>query len=207
MAGVATGFERLLVDYDIDALDRSDDVAIGLWGDLSIAYLNRAYGEFAARNGGEPAISTRWGLGASIVRAIAEPLRDYYRTAFLRCLDGAVWEHGYECSSAEVFRLLRLTAYPLAGGEGLLVVHAARVERPYEPGERPAFPADPDPYADADGLVTQCGHCRRFRRRDGSGSWDWVPVWVAEPPERVSHGLCPPCLGHYYPLASLPPVS
>jgi hypothetical protein len=29
--------------------------------------------------------------------------------------------------------------------------------------------------------------------------WDWVPGWVAESPEDISHGLCDACAAYYYP--------
>ena len=29
-------------------------------------------------------------------------------------------------------------------------------------------------------------------------SWDWVPAFVAQPPSKISHGLCPLCTVYYY---------
>ena len=54
-------------------------------------------------------------------------------------------------------------------------------------------------YAGLGGLMTQCCHCRLMRRADDHSTWDWVPSVLDEPPDTISHGLCPPCFRHYYP--------
>jgi hypothetical protein len=49
------------------------------------------------------------------------------------------------------------------------------------------------------GVLVACSHCRRFRSPSEPRSWHWVPDYVRNPPQNVSHGLCPVCLEHYYP--------
>lgn len=51
---------------------------------------------------------------------------------------------------------------------------------------------------DATGLVTQCMHCRRVRAPVEPERWDFVPAFVAQAPEPVSHGMCGPCFEVYY---------
>ena len=37
-----------------------------------------------------------------------------------------------------------------------------------------------------------CMHCRRTRRTEEGDIWDWVPEFLAKPPDNVSHGLNSP---------------
>ena len=191
-------FLPLLEPFDLGHLERDPASACGLWEDLSIAYLNRAWDRFAAENGGHD-VGRRFGLGTSLLDGISGPLAGFYREALTRAIEaGEPWEHAYECSSPLVERHCALRALPLRSGEdrGLLVTHALLVERPHdrtpqEAGER---------YRSAGGLVTQCSHCRRVRRASGPGvgQWDWVPEYLARRPERITHGLCYLCYGFYY---------
>ena len=49
-------------------------------------------------------------------------------------------------------------------------------------------------------VVVFCMHCKRVRLDSPvKDRWCLVQVWVAEPPEKVSHGLCPECLEKHYP--------
>ncbi len=58
---------------------------------------------------------------------------------------------------------------------------------------------DETAYLDHRGILTACCHCRRTRQVRETAVWDWVPSYVEEPPERVSHGICAVCLNLFYP--------
>lgn len=193
-------FLPLLAGFDLDELERHGGTVFGLWPDLRLACFNEAWVRFARENAGEPGISARFGLGVSIAGAMRGPLRAYYAGRFTGVLrTKRPWEHRYECSSPELSRFLHLTAHPLAGGEGLLVVNSTVVERAHDVAGLPAHAADPRAYLDEQGNLRQCGHCRRTQRTDAPLFWDWVPAWVGKSPANTNHDLCPVCLDYYYP--------
>ena len=175
-----------------ETLDVCEATVFGLLPDLTLGYFNTGWLAFAAANG-LPAVSERWGLGCAIADAIRGPVRDYYLEQYRASLERAQpWEHRYECSSAERRREMILRTYP--GREGLLVVTSAVIDVPHE--REASSPANT--YRDPETqLLRQCGHCRRFHH--SASRWDWVPAWVAAPPERITHGLCELCFEHYYP--------
>lgn len=193
-------FAPYIRSFEQAGLADTEGTVFGLWPELTLAYLNAGWFEFAAANGGEPAISQQWGLGRSVLDAIRDPLAPFYRRAFQVTLSsGTPWQHEYECSSPTNLRRFVQHVYPLAGGAGLLVVHSLIVDCPH--------PRDPDvsehpvagDYVDEHRLVRQCMHCRRVRRNGQRRRWDWIPAWVREPPENTSHGLCEVCFRYYYP--------
>lgn len=192
-------FGPLLRHHIREDLDAHDAAIYGLWPDLKLAYMNPAWSRFAADNDGEPRMSSRWGLGASLLDAIAPVLKGFYRDKLRACLrDETVWSHDYECSSPDRIRRFRQWAYPLEGRQGLLIVNALVVDlgrsRPKKDGR------DPETYRDGDGLLHQCSHCRRVMDPTQAQRWDWVPRWAAEIPAGTSHTLCPSCFGHYFRL-------
>jgi len=194
-------FEPLLEEHDRAALDAHAGAIYGIWADFRLAYLNPGWFRFAAENGGEPAISARWGLGASILDAIPSGLRECYRDHYRRCLDsGEIWSHEYECSSDLSYRRLHQVVYPLGGGDGLLVSNAVRVERGHDSALRPTQLGDDRVYRDRDGIVHQCAICRRVKNLREPERWDWVPEWVRRMPEFSSHGYCPACFGDFFRL-------
>lgn len=187
-----------LAGFDARALEETDDVVCQIDESFVIRWVNPAWSRFAAANGGEPAISARWSVGSSLLRAITGPQHAFYRDQLRRCMaQGARWTHDYECSSPEKQRLLHLTAYPLKG-RGLLMVHSLVRSTAHEATGWQG-PAILDDYRDVQGRITQCGHCRRFRHPGDHERWDWIPEWVAQVPLQTSHGLCATCLDHYYP--------
>lgn len=175
------------------ALAASDNVSYILSNDLFIQNTNSAWDQFAIENGGEQILAT-WGRGASLLAAIPEPLRPFFVDGFARaCSTGERWEHDYECSSPERYRQFRMIVFPFA--EGFVVTHALRAEHAHDRETR--GPAEAYVHQ---GLITMCAHCRRVRTPPRARErWDWVPVYVARPQSRVSHGLCPPCAEYYYP--------
>jgi hypothetical protein len=82
-------------------------------------------------------------------------------------------------------------------GDGLLVAHSLSQETSHT---QPSSPPIESLYRDDQGVLCQCGHCRRVRRAGhDSAQWDWVPDYVAQPPADTSHGLCPLCTQYYFP--------
>lgn len=173
------------------AIAASANVSYILTAGLRIVRTNSAWDRFALENGGEQLLAT-WRRGTSLVDAIPEPLRPFYVEGFGRAASrGEPWEHDYECSSPERYRQFRMLAFPF--GESFVVTHALRAEHAHD--REVCGPSDEYVHR---GLVTMCSHCRRVCAR-AHERWDWVPTYVARPPTRVSHGLCPPCAHYYYP--------
>ena len=190
---------RMLTSFDEDVLERHAGSIMGLWHDCTIAYVNPAWHEFARCNDGEPAISTWWGLGASILDAISRPLLPYYVAAFSDCCHAMKpWEHVYECSNADRFRQFHMTVYPLTSNGEMLFVHSLVAERPHDPAKRPPQDADGETYRNHAGVIAQCVHCRRIQHGNDRDRWEWVPDWVRQPPSHVSDDLCPLCHDYYY---------
>ncbi len=172
------------------AVGEGDGCAYIVTSDLRLLCMNSVWDEFARANGGE-AVLARWRRGRSIVDAISEPLRAFYVAGFrTACEREEPWEHDYECSTPDMLRTFRMTAYPFAGA--LVITNTLRLERPHD-----RHPCLPDDVYVTDGIVHMCAHCRRSRR--DATTWDWVPAYLAQPPALVSHGLCGPCLHYHYP--------
>src|SRR5262249_24420980 len=108
------------------------------------------------------------------------------------------WEHTYECSSAEAFRLYRMMVCPHTDSNGIVVVNSLSLEPAHDPEDRRRATAVDSDYAAEEGYLTMCSHCRRTARLDGS-NWDWVPEFVLLPPMNVTHGICGVCVNLFYP--------
>jgi hypothetical protein len=106
------------------------------------------------------------------------------------------WEHSYECSSPECYREYHMQVLPLQAPPRLVVVNSLVVEKAHERIVRPPLTAL---YRTTGGVIGMCMHCRRTQRSDRSDVWDWVPAFLATPPDNVSHGLCSTCFRYYYP--------
>lgn len=189
-------FLPLLKDFGLADAEDHGSTVVGLWPDLTIAYVNRAWRTFAEENGAASAPWLDEPVGRSLLYEITPGLWPFFRENFARCLtERRPWEHEYECSSAELMRKFHMTVYPLGTSEGLLAVHSLVLETPHTEIGLP--PVD-SRYRSSDGVLVQCCHCRRIRRGDQENSWDWVPLWVKEPPPKTSHGFCPTCFRFYY---------
>ncbi len=192
-------FAAALAPFDLAALARQADTICGLDADLRLAFLNPAWFAFAAANAGEPAVTRDWGLGRCVLEACPPVIREFYAQALAAALTaGRRWDHDYECSSPDITRRMRMSAYPLGERAGLLVVHALIAETRRDAGVPPGWSFDPAVYADAHGIVHQCANCRKVRRTTGPRHWDWVPEYVANPGPMISHDLCDICLDYYY---------
>jgi len=156
---------------------------------LRITYCNPAWDRFALDNEGEEAQS-RHVLGRSVLEPVPEPLRPSFEQGFAQALSARrPFELVYQCHSPEIHREFRLRAAPGAELDGLLLVHSLVVAQPHE--EQPFWPSQS--YVDRMGYVMMCCHCRRTRRVARKAQWDWVPGYLADPPRRVTHGLCEVC--------------
>lgn len=178
---------------DLEHLEASRSTVIGLRPDLSVGFLNSAFFQFARDNGG--------GDGSwldperPVVESFLPPLREFYGALYRRAIDRRKPEHhDYQCPSPELFRRFRLRAMPRPGG--LVLVHQLIEQHPHD-----EEPHDPDRsiYECGDGVITQCCHCRSTRRCSDPDTWDFVPAWVVDEPENLSHGFCRLCFRYYYP--------
>ncbi len=164
---------------------------------LRLLYCNAAWDRFALENGG-PTVVRQHQIGVDIRSVIPEPLRSFYLDAFARVrTTGEPWDHDYECSSPERFRLFHMRVTPFAWQSQrriLIVVNSLVAEGPH-PG--PGVDSNRAALHDEDGIVTMCCHCRRTRLPSGAREWIWVPSLVRDMPLNVSHGLCPPCFSTY----------
>lgn len=185
-------FAPLLEAYDREAMDRVGDMTCGVFAEgFVIGYVNAAWFDFGRANGA----SRVWGVGECLLDAITEPLRGYYAERFAHVLaTGEPWERNYDCPSDATNRTFRLRVLPVGERQGLLMTHSLRHDGPHAEGI--AF-ADRYHRA-ANGLITQCAHCRRLRRVTAPDRWDWVPAVVATEIPGITHGLCDACFAYYF---------
>ncbi len=192
----------LLWDTYPDTIHFADETIYFMLPDLTLAYVNLGWTQFAAQNGGEPTISLNWPIGSCVLEAMAASLRPFFAENFAKCLrERRPWEHHYECSSPDLYRSFVMMTYPVGAGEGLLVVNSLAQETLHtrcvcEPREIL--------YRDQHGSILQCAHCRRVKRCGVKPRWDWVREWVTTCPTNTNHGLCEPCFGFYYRNPHLP---
>jgi len=187
-------FRPLLADLDLPALDLHAGSIFGLWADLSLAYMNAAWFQFSAENGGEPGVSRDWGPGANLIDAISPAMSAFYLHGYGRSLrTGAAWSHEYECSSADRYRRFLQIVYPLRG-EAFLVVNSPTVNRLHERRPDDATLAE---YLDADGTLHRCAHCGRVYA-NRPHDWHWAPAWATLPEKQVTVVVCEICLEKYY---------
>ncbi len=183
-------------------LEQSGNVSCVVDADLHLVYCNPAWDKFALDNDGSGAVASRV-AGSSLRSVIPEPLKRLYDQLFAVARDSRLmWPLDYECSSAELYRLFRMEIRPMRPPGGFVIVHALRVERPHS-SDRASFSPNAERYCGLRGLITMCAHCRKARRVAEPEIWDWVPEYVAAgaPREKISHGICGPCLAYFYPQA------
>lgn len=181
--------------FDLDTLENDTSCIYALTRELRLSYMNPAWYAFARENGGESVINERYRVGARIDDAFDEPLKSYYSDLYKRLLEtGDIWQHEYECSSEDIYRMYQQTIYPLRDLSGLLVVNSLRVERSDDAGGNAATLSA---YTEPTGLITKCVHCRRLRRVSKAEIWDSLAPskTVAL---NVSHSLCPICYDYFY---------
>ena len=167
-----------------------------------IRFTNAAW-EVHARRDGAPDMSPRSVIGKPYLDFILGALRSHVR----RCLR-VVTERSdlrgvdlhSECNTPDTLRLLSTHFAPLrspdGGLAGVVVRHSLRVAGPladhYVIAEAP-----PESFRDDQGIITQCGCCRRVRD-PADGSWKMSLTLLEKPRPDLSHGLCESCLELYY---------
>jgi hypothetical protein len=192
-------FPRTLKGADFQTLEDDPAAIFILSKKLKLIYFNPAWFTFAEINHGEPDISDHFPVGTKIADAMSEPFRDFYLNLYKEILkNNEVWEHDYECSSPEAYRVFHETAYPLPDLEGIMVVNSLLLEKEHTDTERASMPPIEEHYRLPSGLITQCSYCRRFQRSTAPAVWDWVPDWISHPPEKISHSLCRICFDYYF---------
>jgi len=144
----------------IDEFEDDRSVIYLLDDNLRIAYCNKAWDEFAERNGGVKLQRTEQ-VGRRVLDSTEEPLKAFYRSAFERALaEHQAWEHLYECSSPGLYREFHMQVLPVQSPPCLVVVNSLVVEKPHERVIRPPLTAL---YRTSGGVITMCMHCRRTR--------------------------------------------
>jgi hypothetical protein len=143
---------------------------------LRITYCNSAWDKFALENGGAKA-TRRNVVGTAVMDVIPDPLKKFYADAFAQAGElEKPWEHDYECSSPELYRLCHMRVLSLKNGF-FLVENSLRIEETHSGEGLVAGPVEAM-YRDKNGLISMCAHCRRTRRNESSEtSWDWAPPW------------------------------
>lgn len=198
-----SGFQQLLAQhFSIVMLEQHPGTVYGLWPDLTLAYMNPAWFDFARDNQGEPAISHDWRRGRSVAEALPDVLHPYYVELYLRALENdsdQPLQHDYECSSPRQHRLFEMSLHNLGFGAGLLIINH---ERQVGDHNRPAQQAEEQQYRDERGRYRQCSHCRCYQNLQQRTNWDWIPTWLTTPPADPEHTLCPTCFNHYYSLSN-----
>ena len=102
------------------------------------------------------------------MNVIPEPLRDFYSEAFERCRQRHLtFDIDYECSSAQLYRLMHMNILPLKRSGELAFVNSTRVEHIHGAERTPSSATDI--YLSARGMITMCCHCRRTRRQESIG--------------------------------------
>lgn len=192
-------FSIALEGFDLATIAKTADTVFAVSPDLILTYFNPAWFEFARNNHGEPGVSKQFGPGSRLINAIPPVLREFYEAAYRKALEtGIVWQHEYECSSPEVFRLYRQFAFPFRNRNGLLIVNSLIKECPHDISKRPPFPPERALYQTEAGLITLCCNCRRAQRASEPDHWDWVPDWVGSVPLGITGGICPLCYDYYW---------
>ncbi len=186
------GAEELFTQFDLEWIGNTNNTILGIDREFRILLVNHAYFRFAADNGGDR-IVTDFGPGADLLTAIGGPQKQFYKALLAGCFERTdPLSHDYECSSSSVYRLLKMFVYPTVNRNALLLDHSLVVEQQQE---LPMTSQPKDSYIDEDGIMHQCGLCRRVRHNNMK-QWDWLEG--AFDFSSVSHGLCESCLTKYY---------
>ena len=108
--------------------ERDPDVVFILDRELRIVFCNAAWDRFARENDGESLLRPA-PYGNSVLDAVPERLKRLYASAYrqvlMTCKD---WEHHYECSSPQVYRMFRMTVQ-LDRTASFLVVRNSLIEK------------------------------------------------------------------------------
>jgi hypothetical protein len=174
----------------LGACESDPNVTFVLDRELRIIHCNAAWDRFAVENSGT-ALLRPAPYGRSVLDVVPDRLRSLYATAYRSVwLSRTPWHHHYECSSADIYRFLRMQVHLSSREDLLIVVNTLIEERPHGATRQPKIPSSI--YHGPGEVVTMCSNCRRTCRSD-MVTWDWVPDYVRNPPKLVAFGICGSC--------------
>lgn len=175
------------------AYDDNDSVIYFIDSERRIVRCNREWDRFALANGGGDAVSKKV-VGAGVMAFVPSHLRSFYSAAYDNVQrHRRDWWHTFQCSSPTHLRIFHMRILPCKDGGFLTIntlISSTELER-----LQPRALSD---YADADGLVAMCSHCRRVRRCRGTRAWDWVPELLIGSQALVAFDLCEFCTAFHY---------
>lgn len=177
------------------AYDNDPATIYALDEDLKIVRCNPAWDRFANENGAaEPSRSSVFGI--YIMDVVPAVLHDFYASAYVAVRRfQREWWHVFDCSSANTLRSFQMRILP-GDPWGLVVINTLLREAP---SDEKTVVEPLQHYADADGVVTMCAHCRRVEHLTQPGRWDWVPFLLNANQALVKPGLCEFCVAYHYP--------
>ena len=197
-SALETSVDQRFLDLSRRSVDETDNVIYLLDADLQISYCNPAWDRFALENAGEKVVRDLV-VGTDLRAFLPDSLQRFYDDVFAIARARRVLAFDYECSSPDLFRLFRMQVKWLPQYGGFAVVNALRVERDHLATAAVAYTPERFVYADSQGIITMCCHCRKTQRQGVENTWDWVPEHLKRMPLTVSHGLCPVCADYFYP--------
>jgi PAS domain-containing protein len=112
-----------------------------------------------------------------------------------------------ECNGPDLARLVTTHFTPvLAGTEAIGLTMVLKVVRELPATEvYQVVEGAADDYRSTEGVLEQCGCCRRTHRPSDPAEWDFVPALVAAPPEETTFAYCPLCQELHDPLGGRDP--
>ncbi|WP_028580928.1 hypothetical protein [Desulfogranum japonicum] len=192
---VDPAFEKHLSHVNLDALSKSQDVIYIVDSSIRLMAFNEAWIIFARKNDGENILSN-YLLGTQVSEVGIKPIRKYILNGYMKALREKIpFVHDYECSSPQAYRVFHQTAYPIFDSSGLIITHHLIINKQHTEREIDFY----SHFENDQKIVTQCANCRKIRDPQNDKTWFWVPELVERPLPNTSHGICDPCLDHYYP--------
>jgi len=183
----------------VESLRLEPSVSFVLDDGLRFVYCNPAWDTFAIGQGA-PQLALNALAGKPLFNFIPRLLQPFYRDAFrLVQIEQVNWEHLYQCPDPEEFKLYRMQIDPIVALDWFLVRHTLAIKRSHAAVARPGQ----HNYLSDAGFITMCSHCCRCRRVSAAECWDFVPDYLENRPRTLEDGLCPECMIHYYPQATL----
>lgn len=196
MDRITTSFKNYFKGKDLEALEQSPDTIFVLSSNLKFLYFNKAWFLFAAKNNGEPFITTKVLIGSNFENFILGDLRNFYLEKYKMVLEkNEKWTHHYECSSKNEFRIFQQNVIPLKNGFGLLVTNSLIIENTIE--NKKDYSIKLKSFIDESGNFNQCSNCRKTKKTEGN-LWAWIPEIIDTKITNVSHTICPICFELYW---------
>ncbi len=193
-------FRSKLIGIDFVTLENSKNSIYALSKELNLIYFNPAFIHFAKENDIGKNIFDKYPLGTPIIKALrGEKIQEFYIMNYENSLaTGEHWQHEFECSSRNEFRLFHQGCYPLKNGEGLIIINTLKVNLPMNRIDLKDYEAINKRYVQSTGLITQCSNCRHIQCVEQPEIWHWVPAWVEKTPCNASHSICPTCFDYHW---------